>query len=98
MVILWSRLHIDFAGPLNGVYQMVVLDSYTKRPAICKGRKTTTKIAFEFLDEIPACLIVSDTIVSGNETQFTAKEFKYFSKMHQMEHVTTPPYNPRPNG
>ncbi|XP_036360292.1 solute carrier family 15 member 4-like [Octopus sinensis] len=26
----WIRLHIDFSGPLNGAYYLIVVDSYTK--------------------------------------------------------------------
>ena len=25
----WSRLHIDFAGPLNGSYYLIVIDIFT---------------------------------------------------------------------
>ena len=28
----WPRLYTDYAGPLNGSYYLVVVDSYTKWP------------------------------------------------------------------
>ena len=26
----WTGLHVDFAGPLNGFYSLIVVDSFTK--------------------------------------------------------------------
>ena len=26
----WKRLHIDFAGPLNGSYYLIIVDSFLK--------------------------------------------------------------------
>ena len=28
--IPWSRIHMDYAGPLNGYYHLVIIDSYSK--------------------------------------------------------------------
>ena len=39
--IPWSRIHIDNAGPLNGFYFQVVVDSYTKWPEFFKCRRPT---------------------------------------------------------
>ena len=36
-----SRIHIDYAGPVNGFYYLVVVDSYTKWPEIFKCRRPT---------------------------------------------------------
>lgn len=41
---------------------------------------------------------VLDSIVSDNSTQFAAKEYKNFCKMHQMKPDTSLPYHPRLNG
>eukprot|EP00106_Octopus_bimaculoides_P012714 XP_014780156.1 PREDICTED: uncharacterized protein K02A2.6-like [Octopus bimaculoides] len=91
----WLRLHIDFAGLLNGEYYLIDVDNYTKWPEICKCGKAASKVTMEFLDELFVQYGIPDTIVSDNETQFTSKEFKNFCKMHAMEHITTPPFHPR---
>ena len=36
-----SRIHIDYVGPLNGFYYLVVVDSYTKWLEIFKCRRPT---------------------------------------------------------
>ncbi|XP_014783245.1 uncharacterized protein K02A2.6-like [Octopus bimaculoides] len=94
----WSSLHVDFAGPLNGSYYIIVVDSYSKWPEVCKCSRPTTSVTIDFLEELFARYGVPDTIVSDNGTQFTAKEFKRFCKSVQMKHVLTPPYHPRSNG
>ena len=30
----WSRIHVDFAGPLEDFYYLIVVDSYSKWPEI----------------------------------------------------------------
>lgn len=30
----WSRLHLEYAGPIKGFYYLVVIDSYMKLPEI----------------------------------------------------------------
>ena len=41
MHISWSRIHIDYAGPLNVFYHLVVVNSYTKWPEILKCQRPT---------------------------------------------------------
>ena len=94
----WSRLHIDYAGPINGIYYLIVVDSYSKWPEIIKCKKATSKSTIDFLHEIFARFGIPDTIVSDNGTQFTSKEFENFCKMFSITHMTTAPYHPRSNG
>ena len=30
----WSRLHIDFAGPINGQHYLILVDAYNKWPEV----------------------------------------------------------------
>ena len=30
----WARIHIDFAGPLEGYYYLIVVDSFSKWPEV----------------------------------------------------------------
>ncbi|VDP96622.1 unnamed protein product [Echinostoma caproni] len=30
----WSRLHIDFAGPMNGISYLIIVDAYSKWPEV----------------------------------------------------------------
>ena len=87
---LWSRLHIDSLGPMNGIY-LVVVDSFTKWPEVVKCRKPTCKSAIKFLQG----LVFQ---ISDNKMQFTAKEFEDFCKEFSISHVTAASFHPRSNG
>ena len=39
--ILWSHIHTDYAGPLNGYYYLVIVDSYSKWPEVFKYKYPT---------------------------------------------------------
>lgn len=88
----WSRMHIDFAGPLNGFYYLVVVDSYSKWPEILKCKKPIAEVTVKFLPELFSCFGVVDCIVTDNATQFTSCEFKDFCQSFLIEHITTAPY------
>ena len=94
----WSRLHIDYAGPINGSYYLVVVDSFTKWPEVFKCRRPTSTTTINFLNELFARFGVPRKIVSDNGTQFTGSEFKNYCKSLAIEHITTSPYHPRSNG
>ena len=94
----WQRIHIDFAGPLEGNYYLVVVDSYTKWPEVFRCKSPTTVFTVSVLHELFARFGVVDCIVSDNGTQFTSTEFKEFCEEFQINHLTTPTYHPRSNG
>ena len=94
----WSRVHLDFAGPLEGFYYLILVDSFLKWPEVLKCKKPTTEITTSFLHELFARFGVVDCIVTDNGTQFTSTEFKHFCEDFLVEHVTIPPYHPRSKG
>lgn len=34
----WTRIHVDFAGPLDGTYYLVVIDAHSKWPEVIPTR------------------------------------------------------------
>ena len=74
----WSGIHSDFAGPLEGFYYFIVVDSFSKWPEVHRCKNPTTEIIIRFLHELFAWFGVVDTIVSDNGSQFTSREFKEF--------------------
>ena len=64
----------------NGIYYLIVEDSFTKCPKVVKCRKPTCKSSINFLHEIFAITGIPDSIVYDIGTQFTAKEFGDFGK------------------
>lgn len=94
----WKRIHIDYAGPIEGLSYLVVIDSFTKWPEIFQTRSTTTSATIGFLKETFARYGVPDTIVSDNGTQFSSHEFQQFCESFGVIHIRTAPYHPQSNG
>ena len=88
----WSRLHIDFAGPLNGSYYLIIVESFSKWPEILRCKKLPAGIFIRFLQKLFTRFGVPVFIVSDNAIQFTSKEFKGFCKMFVLISVTS--YHP----
>ena len=88
----WSRIHVDFAGPLEDFYYLNVVDSYSKWPEVLRCRRPTTGTTIGFLHELFARFGVVDCVVSDNRSQFTSVEFKEFCKIFQIKHITTPQF------
>ena len=95
--IIWTCIHIDYAGPLKGYYYLVIVDSFSKWPEIYRCKHPTARNAIKVLDEIFSCFGVPSTVVSDNRIMFTGKEFKDYCHSLVNEHMT-PTYNPRSNG
>ena len=95
--IPWSRIHMDYAGPLNGYYYLVIVDSYSKWPEVFKYKHPTATSTIKALNEVFRQLGVPNTIVSDNGMMFTGSEFKVCDLL-AVEHITTPTYNPWSNG
>ena len=96
--LLCSRIHTDFAGPLEGYYHLIVVDSFSKWPEVHRCKNPTTEISIKFLFELFARFGVVDTLVCNNGSQFTSGEFRDFCETYQIEHITIPSYLPRSNG
>ena len=94
----WSRTHVDFAGPLDDFYYLIVVDSYSKWPEVLRCRRPITGTIFGFLHELFELFGVVDCVVSDNGIQFTSVVFKEFSEIFQIRHITTPQYHVRSNG
>ena len=87
--VAWKRLHIDLAGPLNGSYYFIILDSFSKWPE-------TSTVSVNFLNEITLKVRISwnDCL----QTQFISSEFAKFCKFNSTEHITTPAFHPKSKG
>ena len=94
----WSRILIDFAGPIDKWYYLVVVDSHSKWPEVFQMKRPTSTNTVNRLHQLFARYGVVHTIVSNNGTQFTSKEFEHFCATFQVEHIRIPPYHPRSNG
>lgn len=94
----WSRIHIDYAGPVDGMCFLVIVDAYSKWPEVFETKITTTSKTIELLSEVFTRHGYCDTIVSDNGPQFTSDQFANFCKSLGVEHIRTAPYHPQSNG
>lgn len=94
----WSRIHVDYAGPVDGVYFLVVVDPYTKWPEVHVTKSTSTKTTIKLLNQSFATFGVPEVIVSDNGTQFSSHEFQAFCTSQGIHHIRTAPYHPQSNG
>lgn len=94
----WSRLHLDFAGPINGVSYLVLVDAYSKWPDIVPVTPPTTFRTLQALEQIFNQHGFPETLVSDNGSQFTSREFETFCSRYTISHIRSPPYHPQSNG
>ncbi|BHF66177.1 hypothetical protein SprV_0200919300 [Sparganum proliferum] len=94
----WSRVHIDFAGPLNGVSYLILVDAYSKWPEIAPLNPPTSSATIAFLRRIFSQHGLPEVLVSDNGSQFTSSSFEDFCRQHNIQHLRSPPYHPQSNG
>uniref|UniRef100_A0A8R1IV69 Reverse transcriptase n=1 Tax=Caenorhabditis japonica TaxID=281687 RepID=A0A8R1IV69_CAEJA len=94
----FERVHIDYAGPINDTYYLVVIDAYSKWPEILPTKSITTTATITLLNPIFARYGNPRTLVSDNGTQFTSSEFTKFCTSRGIRHLRSPPFHPQSNG
>lgn len=94
----WERVHIDYAGPLDGDFFLVVVNAHTKWPEIIRTASATSHATIGILRGLFARFGMPNTLVSDNGTQFTSGEFAEFCLSNGVHHVTSAPFHPQSNG
>ena len=93
-----ARLHIDYAGPVDGKMLLVVVDAHSKRLDVSIVTSATSSITIKKLRGMFAIHGIPDIIVSDNETVFTSEKFETFMKLNGIRHIKAAPYHPSTNG
>ena len=94
----WSRLHVDYAGPLLGHMFLVVVDAHSKWMEVKMSKNATSSSTITALRSIFATHGIPELLVSDNGSVFTSVEFKIFTKNNGIRHTTSAPYHPATNG
>lgn len=94
----WSRVHVDYAGPIKGFYILVIVDSHSKWVEAFLSKSITSNYTIKKLRETFCRYGLIDTLVTDNGTQFKSAEFKHFVKMNGLDHFSTAPGHPATNG
>ncbi|XP_015122715.1 uncharacterized protein K02A2.6-like [Diachasma alloeum] len=94
----WTRLHVDFAGPMAGPTFLIVVDSTTKWLEVKRVSSPNSLNVIKVLRALFATFGIPDTIVSDNGTAFTSEEIKAFYQRNGIKAMYIAPYNPQANG
>ncbi|XP_039305140.1 uncharacterized protein K02A2.6-like [Solenopsis invicta] len=95
----WNRIHIDYAGPFENHYFLVVVDARSKwaEIRIIKEAPTSEK-TIELLKDIFSIHGFPDVMVSDNATIFVSEIFKQFSRESGIFQKFIAPGHPATNG
>ena len=94
----WVRLHLDYAGPVQGKMYLVLIDAYSKWLDVKVVSTATSSVTIQHLHTIFATHGLPEVLVTDNGSCFTSQEFKQFTKLIGIRHVCTAPYHPASNG
>ena len=94
----WERVHVDYAGPFQGTYLLIVYDSYTRWIEAVPVRETTAARTVHELRDMCARFGVPAQIVSDNGPQFVSREFTEFAEKNGIRHIKVAPYHQSSNG
>lgn len=95
---VWERIHIDFAGPFEDSYWLIVVDALSKWADVIQLTKITTKTLTHALDNLFVKFGLPEIIVSDNGRQMTSEDFKQYCLKKSIKHITVSPYHPKGNG
>ena len=94
----WQRIHIDFAGPIKGLYYFVVCDSYSKWLEVFPMQLITSVKVINILLSLFSRWGIPIQLVSDNGPQLTSMEFRSFLARNGIKHILTAPFHPATNG
>jgi hypothetical protein len=94
----WSRIHVDYAGPVEGKMILVTVDSYSKWIEADVVSGCTAQTTIKKLRHLFAAQGVPEILVSDNGPCFTSSEFSQFLEKNGVRHITSAPYHPATNG
>ena len=94
----WARLHLDYAGPVQGKMILILIDAHSKWiEAICTLNATSTAV-IEELRTLFAQFGIPETVITDNGTCFVSTEIEAFFTNNVIKHLTSAPYHPVSNG
>ncbi|CAK1582126.1 unnamed protein product [Parnassius mnemosyne] len=94
----WTRIHIDFLGPIAGQTFLIVIDAQSKWIEAIKMNSTTAKAVIKELREMWARFGLPKQVVSDNGPSFFSNEFRQFLSSNGIEQIFSAPYHPASNG
>ena len=94
----WSRLHLDFAGPMLNRMFLVVVDAHTKWIEVFPMSNSTSFSTIQQLRTLFVQFGIPRTVVTDNGPCFISEEFREFIDKNGIHHIRSSPYHPASNG
>ena len=94
----WSRIHVDFAGPISNQMYFVIVGVYSKYTEFIKMSSTTSEATINVLRCVFSRFGYPETLVSDNGPQFSSSNFSKFCIDNGINHVTSSVRKPSTNG
>ena len=94
----WARIHIDYAGPVEGKMLLVIVDAHSKWLDVAVVTSATSSVTIEKLRGMFTTHGIPEIVVSDNGTVFTSDEFETFMISNGIRHIKSAPYHPSTNG
>ena len=94
----WHRLHVDYAGPVDGRYFLVIVDAHSKWVDVYVTNGTSAKETIRCMQHSYSRFGLPVSVVSDNGPCFTSQEFRDFCANSGVRHITTAVYKPSTNG
>ena len=77
----WSRLAIDYCGPIDGKMFLIIVDAYTKFIDVHYTKSATSLATIECLRKSFANFGIPDVIVSDNASLYQRKSSNFMPEM-----------------
>ena len=84
---LWSRFHIDFAGPFLRHMLLIYVDAYSKYSGVIWMKNANAAETIDKLINLFAQFGLPNQIASDNGVLFTSGEFDEFCKRYKIYHI-----------
>lgn len=94
----WQRIHVDYAGPINGTWYLIIVDAFSKWIEVYSVKSHTSAITAAKLDEAFSRYGYPFELVSDNAANFCSREFSLFLKQRGIKHRRSAPFHPATNG
>ncbi|XP_063382163.1 uncharacterized protein K02A2.6-like [Cydia fagiglandana] len=94
----WTRIHLDFLGPVRGKTYLIVVDAYSKWIEAIRMNGTSAAAVIRVLRELWSRFGIPKQVVSDNGPPYSSTEFKNFLSSNGVDQVLSAPYHPASNG
>ena len=84
----WFRVHMDYAGPIQGKWILVIVDAHSKYIDEHVVSSPSSAVTERMLRHTFATHGSLHVIVSDNTSSFTSKEFSRFYALNGIKHVS----------